>query len=229
MGRLGIPAVDIEKALEEMNSHSGLICTGIYSHLATSDDPGSDLVEIQLDRFEKVKSAFPDNLLVHLANTGGACFYSGTVFDLIRPGIGIYGYPPGNTDIPGLRPALTWKSKLVQVNAIKKGNTVSYGAHWEAPSDGFVGVIPVGYEDGLKRILSGKVRFHIDGKEYPQVGNITMNYCMVFLGQNELSTGTQVELLRASENDLRNWAQLAETIPYEILTSLSPKIPRVYH
>lgn len=228
MGRLGIPARDSKKAFEEMNRHSGLICTGIYSHLATSDNPGSDLVEVQLDRFEKVKYTFPDNLLMHIVNTGGACFYSGAAYDLIRTGIGIYGYPPGKTDIPNLRPALTWKSKLVQVNPIKEGQTVSYGAHWEAPRDEFVGVIPVGYEDGLKRVLSGKVSFYIDGKDYPQVGNITMNYCMVFLGRDRLPIGTGVELLRASENDLRNWAQLAETIPYEILTSLSPKIPRVY-
>lgn len=228
MGRLGIHAGRADEAAEEMEKHSALICTGIYSHFATSDVPGSEKVLIQLKRFRKIRSQFPEQLTAHMANTGGACFYEGTAFDLIRPGIGIYGYAPAEIEIEHVKPALNWSSKLVQVNPIAEGDTVSYGANWEAPRDGFVGVIPVGYEDGLKRVLSGKIHFRIDGKKYPQVGNITMNYCMVFLDQDHLPVGTRVELIRSSKNDLSHWAKLAGTIPYEILTSLSPKIPRVY-
>jgi alanine racemase len=228
LGRLGIPAVKAEEAFEQMKHRTALICSGIYSHFATSDVPGSEMVGKQLELFKKARGFFPGNLLTHMANTGGACFYEDTAFDLIRPGIGIYGYPPAGSEIENLKPALSWTSKLVQVNPIKKGDTVSYGAHWEAPNDGFVGVVPVGYEDGLKRVLSGRISVTIDGKQYPQVGNITMNYCMVFLDRDHLPAGTSVELLRASHNDLRHWAELAETIPYEILTSLSPKIPRAY-
>ena len=228
MGRLGIPPGRAKEAFEQMENHSALICSGIYSHFATSDVPGSEMVENQLRRFKKISSYFPDQLLTHIANTGGACFYHDTALDLIRPGIGIYGYPPAGTEIQNLKPALSWTSKLVQVNPISKGETVSYGANWQAPRDGIVGVIPVGYEDGLKRVLSGRISFSIDGKKYPQVGNITMNYCMVFLGQDQHSAGTGVKLLSTSQNDLSRWAELAGTIPYEILTSLSPDITRVY-
>ncbi|NGP76996.1 alanine racemase [Balneolaceae bacterium YR4-1] len=228
MGRLGIQGDRVDEAVLEMEKHSALICTGIYSHFATSDVPGSEMVEAQLKRFKKIRIRFPDHLFTHIANTGGAVFYKNTTFDLIRPGIGIYGYSPAENVIQGLKPALSWSSKLVQVNPIRKGDSVSYGAHWEAPRDGFVGVIPVGYEDGLKRVLSGKIRIGIGGKEYRQVGNITMNYCMVFLDQDRHDAGTGVELLSSSKNDLSNWAELAGTIPYEILTSLLPKIPRVY-
>lgn len=228
MGRLGISDEKAAKVVEQMEHHSELICTGMYSHFATSDVPDSDMVASQLVRFKKVRNYFPENLLTHMSNTGGACFYKDTAFDLIRPGIGIYGYPPGESEIEHLRPALSWTSKLVQVNPISQGESVSYGARWQAPHDGYVGVVPVGYEDGLKRVLSGSIRFEIAGKEYPQVGNITMNYCMVFLDKDPLPVGSKVELLRTTKNDLSQWAELAGTIPYEILTSLSPKILRVY-
>ncbi len=228
MGRLGISDEKAEKVVEQMEQHSELICTGIYSHFATSDVPDSDMVASQLVRFKKVRNYFPDNLLAHIANTGGASFYKNTSFDLVRPGIGIYGYPPGDSEIEHLKPALGWTSKLIQVNTIGKGESVSYGARWQAPHDGFIGVVPVGYEDGLKRVLSGKISFEIDSKEYPQVGTITMNYCMVFLDQDPLPAGSEVKLLRTSKNDLSRWAELANTIPYEILTSLSHNIPRVY-
>lgn len=228
MGRLGIGINDVDKIMSEMDSHTELICTGIYSHFATSHKPGSSLVKLQLQRFKKVRESFPENLVAHISNTGGALFYEHTSFDMIRPGIGIYGYPPGDTNLEDLRPALRWYSRLVQVNPITKGESVSYGAQWQAPEDGFIGVIPIGYEDGLKRSLSGSISFQIGEQLYPQVGTITMNYCMIYLGDKKLPEGAEVQVIRSSQKDVENWAAKIGSIPYEILTSLSPKIPRVY-
>lgn len=228
MGRLGLDANNVSQVKIVMENHSELMCSGIYSHFATSDNPGSSKVEEQIGRFRKICEAFPEQLLTHLSNTGGAFFYPDAAFDMVRTGIGMYGYPPGETDLGDLRPALLWKSSLVQVNPIRKGETVSYGARWEAPKDGFIGVIPVGYEDGLKRVLSGRIGFQVGEKELPQVGSITMNYCMVFLGEERLQVGTEVHLISPSANDVKEWADIADTIPYEILTSLSPDIPRFY-
>lgn len=228
MGRLGIGVSEIDKVLVEMDSHPELMCNGIYSHFATSDEPGSAKVHQQIKRFKRIRESFPQKIMAHISNTGGALFYEDAAFDLVRPGIGIYGYPPGNTEVEDLQPALHWISTLVQVNPILKGETVSYGAHWEAPNDGFIGIVPVGYEDGLKRSLSGKISFQIGEKIFPQVGNITMNYCMIFLGDHKLQNGAEVQLIRPSEKDVKNWADTIGTIPYEILTSLAPNIPRVY-
>lgn len=228
MGRLGFRSDQIKKVMSEMDAHPELMCTGIYSHFATSDNPGSPKVERQLELFKEIRSVFPQNLLTHISNTGASFFYSDIAFDMVRTGIGIYGYPPGETAISELQPALEWHSYLTQVHPVKKGDTVSYGAHWQAPESGYVGVIPVGYEDGLKRALSGKIGFKIGGKVYPQAGTITMNYCMVFLGRKKFSVGEKVILISRSAQTVQNWAEKMGTIPYEIVTSISSKIPRVY-
>lgn len=230
MGRLGCRIEEVQELRSRMDDHPELMCSGIYSHLATSDNPGSTKVEQQRGAFNRVRSDFPEGLTTHISNTGGAFFYEDVSFDMIRTGIGMYGYPPGDTDLPTLRPALEWRSYLCQVKPIKQGETVSYGARWEAPADGYIGIIPVGYSDGLNRGLSGEIYFGMgpENKQYPQVGTITMNYCMVDLGQEELETGEEVHVLRAGDGTLMSWAQKLGTIPYELLTSLSPWIPRVY-
>lgn len=230
MGRLGFRITDMQELRSRMDEHPELMCTGIYSHFATSDIPDSQKVMAQRKVFKKIRSDFPEGLMTHLSNTGGAFFYEDVAFDMVRTGIGMYGYPPGKADLPGLRPALEWRSYLCQVKPIKEGETVSYGARWGAPGDGYIGVVPVGYSDGLNRRLSGKISFSVgqEHKVYPQVGRITMNYCMVYLGPDKLETGEEVHLVRAGEGTLLNWAGKLQTIPYELLTSLSPAIPRVY-
>lgn len=228
MGRLGFRMEALNEVQAAMEKHDELICTGYYSHFATSDNPDSPKVNEQLQAFSEIRKAMPDHLPVHLSNTGGAFFYDHVEFDMVRSGIGLYGYPPGETPLDHLQPALKWRSFLTQVKPVKKGDTVSYGARWSAPEDGYVGVVPVGYSDGLSRSLSGKISFKIGEATYPQVGTITMNYCMVFLGGTSFPAGEEVILVGTPENTLMSWAKILNTIPYEILTSISPWIPRHY-
>lgn len=228
MGRLGFRSEDLPGVLAAMEKHSGLMCTGIYSHFATSDHPDSSKVAEQIQVFSKICESMPVHLSAHLSNTGGAFFYDDVGCDMVRTGIGMYGYPPGEAALDELQPALEWHSYLTQVKVIKKGETVSYGARWKAPEDGYIGVIPVGYSDGLSRALSGKISFEIADKVYPQVGTITMNYCMVFLGGEPLPAGEEVVLLSAAGHTVMEWARELKTIPYEVLTSISPWIPRIY-
>lgn len=229
MGRLGFRPEALPDVLKAMESHQELMCTGVYTHFATSDQAESEKVVRQLHAFTQIRKQLPDTLLTHVSNTGGAHLYQDLEYDMVRSGIGLYGYPPGDVAVEGLQPALEWLSHLAQVKAIKKGDTVSYGARWEAPEDGYVGVVPVGYSDGLSRSLSGDIAFKIGGKSYPQVGTITMNYCMVYLGQDACNTGDEVVLIDAADNTLMEWAARLNTIPYEILTSISPWIPRYYN
>ncbi len=227
MGRLGFAPREAEQVLSLVEENQNLFCTGLYSHFATADSPGSDLVTEQHRLFKKIREQFPQELSAHIANTGATAFYSAEKFDMVRLGIGLYGYAPGKTDIDGVEPILQWKSKLVQVKPITEQSTVSYGANWQAPTDGNLGIIPVGYDDGLKRSLSEELTVRINGETYPLVGTVTMNYCMVFLGDDEYEPGTTVELLY-KESNARDWASKIGTIPYEVLTSLNPKIPREY-
>lgn len=227
MGRLGFKPSDAEEVAGLVEEHKDILCTGIYTHFATADNPGSELVTQQHEQFEKIKEHFPSQLIAHISNTGGTAFYETTQYDMVRLGIGMYGYPPGKTEIEGINPVLTWKTRLVQIRPISAQETVSYGATWKAPKDGYLGVIPVGYDDGLKRSLSGRLSVHIDGKNYKVVGTITMNYSMIFLGSDTYAPDTEVEILY-QKSDAGDWAQKIGTIPYEILTSINPKIPRVY-
>lgn len=228
MGRLGLDPgpesiSDIKRLVEK---HTGIECTGLYSHLATADGPSSEYAKEQIRRFEAVTEAFPGSLQAHMANTGGLAFYPSSHFDAIRAGIGLYGYSPGDVDIPGLEPVLSWKSRLVQVRPVGKGQRVSYGARWEAPSDGWIGTIPAGYYDGISRGLSGQLQVKAGRRLVPVAGTVTMNYIMVFL-EEKIEEGAEVTLLDG-KLPASGWAEKLGTITYEILTSIHPAIERVY-
>lgn len=227
MGRLGFHPSQAQRVAALVEEHPNIRCKGIYSHFATADNPGSDLVEKQHRRFEKVRSHFSEELTTHISNTGATAFYKNKQYDMVRLGIGMYGYPPGNTDIEGIEPVLSWKTRLVQVKRIEAGEAVSYGARWKAYEDGFIGIVPVGYDDGLKRCLSGNLFVKIASKSYQVVGTITMNYSMIFLNKDRYSAGEEVQLLY-SGSTAGDWAQKIDTIPYEILTGINPRIPREY-
>ncbi|WP_138430373.1 alanine racemase [Fodinibius saliphilus] len=227
MGRLGFHPEQSQKVAELVTENADLFCTGIYSHFATASNAGSERVIHQHKTFKDLRSNFPDGLNTHIANTGATAFYDTSQFNMVRLGIGIYGYAPGETGIEGIEPALSWQSRLVQVKEVKANNAISYGARWQAPGNGYLGVIPVGYDDGIKRNLSGNITVRIAEKEYEIVGSITMNFCMVYLGADQYPTGEKVELIYRG-NTAKEWAQTLGTIPYEILTSINPKIPRKY-
>lgn len=227
MGRLGFAPEDAGQIAEMVSDHATLFCTGLYSHFATADNPNSDQVQEQQKLFKKIQSHFPEKLNAHIANTGATAYYDTEQFNMVRLGIGLYGYSPGYEPVTGIAPVLKWKSRLVQVKKLHKGDTISYGATWRAPGEGYLGIIPVGYDDGLRRRLSGDISVQINGKIYGMVGTITMNYCMVFLEKDNYDPGTEVELLHGEQN-AADWAKLLHTIPYEILCSINPQIERKY-
>ena len=148
---------------------------------------------------------------------------------ILRAGISLYGFAPGETSIIGLKPVLDLKSFISQTKKIKKGHVVSYGGRWAAPKEGFLATIPMGYNAGISRRLSGKIEVAICGKKYPQVGTISMDYLMVFLGEDEFPAGTEVELLGPNSMNAAEWAKLSNTISYEVITQLNWLIPRKYH
>lgn len=228
MRRLGLFERETGELLEAISHHSGLECTGIYSHYAAADEPGSEFVHLQHERFRQIRSMLSLDLPFHMSNTGAVSHYRIDHFDIIRVGIGLAGYTPGKTQVPELRPALEWTTELAQIRRISKGDAVSYGGNWRAPSDGYLGTLPVGYADGVPRALGKRLEVGIGDKSYPVVGNITMDYCMVFLGDRKAGEGETVHLMGSRGLRANEWADRSGSITHEILCRLTPRVRRRY-
>jgi alanine racemase len=215
---------DVEAALAR---HASLEFTGLMTHFATADDPDAQAYRAQLRAFDPVIERLGRGVLVHAANSAALMMQEDARFDAIRPGISLFGIDPAPVQRPGLIPSLTWNSFLIQVKSIRKGDRVSYGGTWEAPSDGYYGVVPVGYNDGLMRPLSGKITLGLPDREVPQVGTITMDACMVWLGSEPAKVGTSVSIYDEDAKRLREWSTHLGTISYELLCAIGPRVSRV--
>jgi alanine racemase len=227
MGRLGFlpeQAMDVFDAIKKADH---LVLEGIMSHFATSDEPDSGMATRQLQTFRSLRTQFPEHLITHMANSGGILHYRESHFDMVRHGIGMYGYPPGATDMPELKPALSWEAGVVQCRNIRKGDTVSYGANWSAPEDGYLLTIPVGYADGVPRLLSGKFSVTVNGIEMPQAGNVTMDYIMAYSKHPVEIEHSVAVLLDPTGHNAGTWAKKTGTIPYEILCGIRQKVKRL--
>lgn len=228
MNRLGFSSDQAADVRRLAVANQRLICSGIYSHFATADDPGSDEVLKQHKQFTSILEHFGEVPLVHICNTGGAVHYDLDPFDMIRTGLSQVGYTSGRQQVDWLEPALTWKSKVVQVRKIRAGESVSYGGTWTATEDGYIGTIPVGYGDGVPRSLSNRLQVSVDGVLYPVVGNVTMDYIMINLGRKKMPAGVEVTILGGEAWDAAKWAEEAGTNVHEILTGLSGRMARSY-
>ncbi len=226
MGRLGFSPDQVKEVRQQAVINQRLTCSGIYSHYATADDPGSDKVVEQAELFSELIKHFGEIPIKHISNTGASTNYDLENYDMIRFGLGMLGYNPGKKRHKWLKPALSWKSRVAQVRPIKKGDTVSYGATWTCSDDGYLATIPVGYGDGVPRSLSNKLEVFINGKMYPQVGNVTMDYIMVYLEGDKISTDTEVTILGGEALNASDWAELGSTNVHEILTNLKGRFER---
>lgn len=229
MGRLGFYPENCKEVRELAVANQRLICSGIYSHYASADDPGSNFVKLQQNRFKEILSHFPEVKLIHMSNTGAAVNYPDLdQFSMIRTGLGMLGYNSGRTKYEWLKPVLTWSCEIAQVRKVQKGMPVSYSSTWRAPEDGYLATLPVGYGDGVPRSVSNKLHVSIKGELYPQVGNVTMDMCMVYLGGNRFSAGTKVTLMGSDGWNASEWANCANTNIHEIVTNLTGRISKVY-
>lgn len=201
---------------------------GIYTHLSSAEDDAAFTAE-QLKRFRRVVDALArEGLrppLVHAANSAGALRRPAARFDLVRPGLAVYGL------FPGFAPALTLKSKIVFLKTLPKGAAVSYGATWRAKRPTRVATLPVGYGDGYARALSNRASVLVGGRRCPVVGRVTMDQTMIDVSAvPEARVGADAVLLGrqgGAEVPAGELARLCGTIPYETVTALSARVPRV--
>jgi len=238
MERIGVHYYSAHTLLEAAHScQRNIEIEGIYSHFANSDSSNLEYSHLQLERFNEVLRYYEKNDLPmpirHMANSGAVLQIPESYFDMVRPGILMYGvYPsPESAKSIVVKPALSWKSRVVYFKVVKPGHPVSYGSIWQSDHQVRIVTIPVGYGDGYFRSMSNKANVIIGGKKFPQVGRVCMDQIMVNIEWGTAYNGDEVTLIGESGNekitveDLAGWA---DTIPYEILTNINTRVPRVY-
>ncbi|MCX7880183.1 MAG: alanine racemase [Ignavibacteria bacterium] len=235
MGRDGISPDYAFEFVKQCFALQNLEPIGIMSHFASSDSDRNYTL-FQLNRFKRVIEELEYNgykfELHHIANTGGVFSYPEALLDAVRPGIVLYGYLPSNSNNSNdFEPVMEIYSKVISTRKVRKGESVGYGRKFIAKVDTNVVTIPIGYGDGFWRHLSENLYCLINGKKYKVVGGICMDELMVDVGNDNINIGDEVVLLGTqgihtiSADEL---AKIGRTIIYEILTSLSTRVPRIY-
>jgi len=237
MERIGVHYYNAHTILESALKCSNVEVEGIFSHFANADSSDLAHARLQLERFNEVLQFYKNHSLPmpirHMANSPAILQLPDSYYDMVRPGIMLYGVYPSSEisrTVPVL-PALAWKSRVVYFKVVNPGHPVSYGSSWQSDHPVRVVTLPVGYGDGYFRRLSNKTQVLIRGKKYPQVGRICMDQMMVNIETDSAFNGDEVTLLgeadgeSISAQDLADWAG---TIPYEVLTNINTRVPRVY-
>ena len=238
MERVGVHSYNAGRFIEAAAASRACDVRGVYSHLASADDPTSPATARQLERFldacahfERIGAPMP---IRHLANSGGVLHFPETCLDMVRPGIALYGVlpDPASRSPVVLRPALSLHSQVVYFKVVPAGQPVSYGGTWAPPADTRVVTIPIGYGDGWPRALSSRGEVLVRGVRRPIVGRICMDQFMVDLGpQGTAYNEDDVVLIGTQGGETircEDVAEVAGTIPYEILVNLNTRIPREY-
>ena len=237
MNRLGIKYNNAADFIEKISNNNNFLIDGIYTHFATSDEKDKTFAKLQLKRFnDLIADLKKRNIkfgLVHAANSGAILDMPDSYFDMVRPGISLYGYYPSletSESIP-LKPIMSIYSFVTSVKQIEKGETVSYGRLFTAKRRTKIISVPIGYADGFNRNLTNKATAIINGKIYKQVGRVTMDRIMFDVGNDDIKLNDKVTLLGKSNNleiTAWDWGKILNTIPYEITCNISGRIPRVY-
>lgn len=237
MGRLG--TTDPELVLElarTASSHPNLRLVAIWTHFATADEEDTAFRDLQRDRLaelgERARREFP-GIRLHAANSAALIADPSCHFDMVRPGVAIYGMDPFGNDPADhdLRPVLSLHSWVASVKDFKVGDSAGYGRTWKAGQPTRVAAVPIGYGDGLRRGLSNKGEVLIGGRRHPICGTVSMDNITVDLGpDSEVRVGDEVTLI-GSQNDeailSEQVAEQLETINYEVTCGISPRVPRV--
>jgi alanine racemase len=238
MERIGVHYYNAHTLQETALNCAHVEVEGICSHFANADAADLTHARLQLERFEEVLRFYEKHSLPvpirHMANSGGILQLPESYYDMVRPGILFYGvYPsPEAQRTVEVKPALAWKSRVVYFKVTQPGHPVSYGSTWQSDHNVRIVTVPVGYGDGYFRSMSNKAQVVIHGKKYPQVGRVCMDQIMVNIEQDSAFNGDEVILVgeaasgeRVTVEELAEWA---DTIPYEILTNINTRVPRVY-
>jgi alanine racemase len=236
MGRLGTTdASELLALAAACEEDPALELVSLWTHFATADEPDSDYFGTQLERFEEVvaavRSRFP-GVSAHAANSAAVFRDSRSHFDMVRCGVAIYGLDPfqGDPADRGLVPALSLRSYVADVKRFPAGASAGYGQRWQAPVETWVGVVPLGYGDGVRRGLSNNAEVLVRGRRLPVVGTVSMDNLTIDLGpETEVEPGDEAVLIGAQGDDRIYAEEVAarlDTINYEVTCAISTRVPR---
>jgi len=236
MGRLGNPdAGEVLALCRACDEDPNLELAGIWTHLATADEPDSAYFDEQLDRFDEVVAAVKAEhpaVIAHAANSAAVLRDRRSHHDMARCGVALYGLDPFQRDPAehDLRPALSLHSYVADVKRFPAGASAGYGRKWTAPADTWVGVIPLGYGDGVRRALTNNAEVLVRSRRHPLVGTVSMDNITIDLGpETEVEPGDEAVLIgRQGEEEIlaEEVARRLETINYEVTCAISPRVPR---
>jgi len=237
MGRVGFRPEEIPDLLGALRRSPRVSVAGIFSNLASADDPRSDQTAHQVrafqDMVETLRRAGMEPAWVHLANSSGLLAHPDTHLTLCRPGLTLFGLrPSADLPDPGLRPVLSFSTRIAQIKRVPPGTPVGYGATYVTSSSKRLGILPVGYGDGLPRALGNVGHVLIEGAACPIVGRVSMDLVAVDLDPAPGAVEGGPVCLWGSEGTLNaspwDWARWSGTIPYEVMTGISCRVARRY-
>ena len=234
MHRLGFSKKELPELIRRIKQNPLIHVQSVFSHLATADNPDEDEFTLsQIHCFEEgsqmIVDAFPHKVIRHILNTAGITRFTQYQFDMVRLGIGLYGVPTCKADEGKLDTVVSLKTTINQIKEIPAGDSIGYNRHGRATRDLRIGIIPIGYADGLSRLLgNGNGTFYVNEQPVSIIGDICMDMCMLDLTDVEAKEGDTVVIFNA-EHKINDIAKACKTIPYEVMTSVSQRVKRVYY
>ncbi|MCL1847188.1 MAG: alanine racemase [Coriobacteriia bacterium] len=245
MNRVGVHYSDAGDFLRTINFHRGLELQGVFTHFATADDVDTFIFKQQMGRFEEALSTIRymgvDPGIIHAANTAAMIRYKQAHYHMVRVGIGMYGLHPSEVTRPimELRPAMSVRARISYLKSVPVGEGVSYSHTYRSPGSVLIATLPIGYGDGISRVLSNRMDVLVGGKRYPQVGNICMDMLMFEVNQRAsalnprpaIEMGDEVVLVGRSGNEqitLDEMARIVGTINYELACRFGLRLDRVF-
>jgi Alr-MurF fusion protein len=232
MHRLGFnPEKDMDKLINRLSKQSALVPCSVFSHFVGSDDDGFDsFSQHQFELFDnaskQLQAAYSHKILRHICNSAGIEHFPKYHLDMVRLGLGLYGINPRNNQI--INNVATLKTTILQIRDVPAGDSIGYSRKGHVDHDSRIAAIPIGYADGLNRKLgNGNCYCMVNGKKAPYVGNICMDVCMIDVTGIECNEGDHV-IIFGDELPVTVLSDALGTIPYEILTSISNRVQRVY-
>jgi alanine racemase len=238
MGRLGFSDASAPAEIAALLRLPRIEIAGAYSHFATSEGPDTAFAVTQITRFnevvEKLRCSGIEVPVRHMANSGAVIALPEAHYEMVRPGIMLYGYTPSvpMTERFPVRPVMSLVSNISMLRSVGKGTSISYGRRYTTSAATTIATVPIGYADGFSRLLTNRASALIGGKKYPVVGTICMDHCMIDVGPDPgCRAGDEVTFIGTDGNmSISAWdiADTIGTIPYEVTCLISPRVPRVF-
>lgn len=231
MNRLGFYPTDIDELIMKLKNAPEVKVKSVYSHLADADNPDDHFTLQQIARFKQMKAKFEEydsNIMFHILNSEGTSKFSKiAAFDMVRLGIGMFGYT-STAEKDGLLPTMKWKTTISQIIHLNPGDTIGYGRTFKAEKSMKIASLRIGYADGFRRSLSNGVgEVFINGESCPVVGNVCMDMTTVDVTNVACEAGDEVEVI-GDNISIETFSKRLKTIPYEVMTSISKRVSRIY-